>query len=94
MLHDLEREEKELCIRLINVRKKIMVEKLRLVKEKYGISVGSTVFDIKGKEHKVADIDVSILYGKPWVKGNPKLKNGTFGIATRNLYSEWKAVTE
>tara|TARA_R110000868_G_scaffold92457_6_gene256632 strand:- start:3596 stop:3877 length:282 start_codon:yes stop_codon:yes gene_type:complete len=45
-----------------------------------------------GVEHRVTEVIPS--YSKVWVKGNPKKKDGTWGIAVRALYSDWQLVSQ
>ncbi len=66
--------------------------RVALVKENFGIAPGVIVKTRKG-EFRVVDIDFRCWWGpdeKPWATGNPKRKNGTFGTAIRNLYSDWE----
>lgn len=91
MLKELEQQEKEILEQLQVVRKAIHEEKLRLTEQQFGVRVGSIVKDRKGVEHKVTKVNPS--YGKPWLEGNPKKKDGTFGIAQRNIYSDWDLVS-
>jgi hypothetical protein len=92
MLKALEQQEKELIECLNVVRKEINEEKLRLAEQEYGVRVGSIVKDSKGVEHKV--IFVNVRYGdKPWLEGNPKKKDGKFGTARRNIYTDWSLVS-
>lgn len=54
-----------------------------------GVSVGQIVMH-NGKEHRVTEIDASWARAKPWLYGNPKKADGTFGTARRSLYSDWE----
>jgi hypothetical protein len=74
---------------LSSVRRKIRVEKLRIVEETYGIRVGSVVV-VKGADYRVTKVDVRWGRDKPWLEGNPRKKDGTFGSRKRNLYSDWE----
>ena len=92
MLKKLELQEKELCERLSVVRDAINKEKLRLAEQEFGVKVGSIVKDSKGIEHQVTLV-VATYSGKPWLEGNPKKKDGTFGTARRNIFSGWTLVS-
>jgi len=93
MLKELEQQEKDLLAKLNAVRESITEEKTRLAEHKFGVRVGSIVKDRKGIEHKVTQVDTRYYDGSPWLVGNPKKKDGTFGIAQRNLYSCWTLLT-
>jgi hypothetical protein len=71
--------------------------RLEWAKKKYGVEVGTVVIAThgarKGEEVRVTDLDVS-WQTKPWVLGNPKKKNGEWGIAVRYLYDQWRVKEE
>src|ERR1700690_1555977 len=46
----------------------------------------------QGQLYKVTGIDTNFSLENPWLVGNPQRKDGTWGIAERNLYSEWERV--
>ena len=92
MLEQLEAQEKDLLAKLNAVRKSITEEKTRLAEHEFGVRVGSIVKDHKGVEYKVTQVDTR-YGGSPWLVGNPKKKDGTFGIAQRKLYSGWTLLT-
>lgn len=53
------------------------------------VKVGDVVI-YKGNEYLVTSVDPK--WGdtvKPWLTGNPRKADGTFGKAVRNLYSNW-----
>lgn len=57
-----------------------------------GIVLGQIVM-YKGIEHKVVEIDASWHDMKlPWLKGNARKKDGTFGIKVVHMYSDWKVI--
>jgi hypothetical protein len=87
-LEQLVKRAEGLANELSELRKEIAEEKLRIVKETYGIDVGSVVTH-KGQEYRIAEIQPG-QYGKPWLYGNPRKKDGTFGTAVRNLFSDWE----
>ena len=91
MLKELERQENELLTRLGKVRELITKEKLRISEQQFGVRIGSIVKTRQGIEHKVTEVNVN-FGGKPWIEGNPKKKDGTFGTARRNLCSDWTLV--
>lgn len=88
MLGYLQIKEKELAAKLRDIREEIKAEKIKLATSKYGVAIGSVVLDKGGDEYRVVAIDAN--WDKPWLIGNPKKKSGVFGIAKRNLYSEWE----
>ena len=56
----------------------------------YGLHVGSIVIH-NGVQYLVRDIE-RLFWTRPWVIGSPMKKDGTFGIARRNLFSDWEVV--
>lgn len=87
ILKKLQEQEAELLLSLTNVRIAINAEKLRLAENKFGVKIGSIV-TWKGNEYRVTDIKDG--YRKPWLLGNPKKKDGAFGISIRHLYNNWE----
>jgi len=79
-----ERLKKELR----RAQERLLVLKKDLAKRDFGVEVGSVV-NYKGIEHRVTDVDPR-WRGKPWLSGNPRKKNGEFGVAIRHLYSDWE----
>jgi len=81
---------------LKEINNKILETRLAIAFERYGIKIGSivasTAINTKGILHRVTRVDVSWYRDKPWVVGNPKRKDGTFGTTNRNLYNEWELV--
>ena len=91
MLKELEAQEKALQEQLRNIRQEIETVKLQEVEAEFGVKVGSIVL-YKGVEHKVVAVSPMSWGGSPWLSGNPKKKDGSFGTAARNLYSNWTLV--
>lgn len=54
-----------------------------------GETVRSTGAQYKGHLFRVCQIRPQ-TWGRVWVIGNPRLKDGTFGKAERHLYSDWE----
>lgn len=92
LLKKLEEERRVLKSKLYEINQKIEAEKIRLAEEKYGLCIGCVVKSHDGKEYKVTEITTS--WDKPWVVGNPRKKDGTFGIAKRNVYGSWEVITD
>jgi hypothetical protein len=46
----------------------------------------------KGVEYRVTRVTVSSWQRKPWLKGVAKKKNGEWGAAERQLFSDWEKV--
>jgi hypothetical protein len=88
LLKELNKKQNELEEKLVSVRKEIHEEKLRISENRFGVRVGSIVSNNKGVEFLVTQVDTR-WSGKPWLKGNQKKKDGTFGTASRNIYSDW-----
>lgn len=88
-LAELERERELLELRLNELNQQIRSAKLAEVQLAYGVCIGCIVKNSVGVEHKVTEIK-TWMDGKPWVSGNPRKKDGTFGTAHRNLYSDWE----
>lgn len=55
--------------------------------EATGISVGDIVTS-RGSKFRVTKIEPS--FDKAWLSGNPLRKDGSYGTAVRNLYSDWE----
>ena len=91
-LAELKLQEEELSSKLNEVRREITKEKLRLAEQEFGVRIGSVVKDKKGIEYKVTCVKTNFS-GKPWLEGNPKKKDGTFGIAHRNIYGNWTLIS-
>ena len=87
MLTELKAKKESLQAQLIEVNEQIRIEQEEIVFEKYGVRVGSIVRNDNGKEYRVTKIEA--CWDIPWLYGNPKKKNGIFGIAVRSLYSNW-----
>ena len=92
-IKDAEAREHDLCEELNAVRKDIEKLKQALAYRNYNVTVGSIVF--VGKDvFKVVEIRPCYFGKKPWCKGNPKRKDGTFGTAIRNLCADWELSPE
>lgn len=65
---------------------------LRGIELKHGIKIGSIV-SYRGTEHRVTAIDTEWGVDKPWLTGNPKKKDGTWGATRRKLFSRWEKVS-
>lgn len=62
----------------------------QLAELKFGVKVGSIVIK-DGVKHRVTHVKPSWC-DKPWVRGNPMKKDGTYGTADRSLYTYWELV--
>lgn len=51
------------------------------------VKIGDVV-KYRGVEHRVTAINPGFC--KEWLSGNPRKKNGEWGTAVRNLYSDWE----
>jgi hypothetical protein len=68
-------------------------ERLRVAQiEESGVVIGQIVIS-KGAEYRVCEINARWA-DKPWLKGNPRKADGTFGKAQRALYGDWIAQSE
>ncbi len=88
-LTDLINEREELKAKLGRVNSEISSLQLHLVEEKWHVAVGTIVGNHKGKEYRIRVIQPHGI-NKPWVKGNPRRKDGTFGTALHHLYDNWQ----
>lgn len=61
---------------------------IKKVEVEHGITIGTVVISRDGVEHRVTSISAS--WGMPWLMGNPRKKDGTWGTAERHLYGDWK----
>ncbi len=64
----------------------------RQVELVHGVSVGTVVL-YDGVEYRVAAVEINdysdyVKY-KPWVRGNIKRKDGSWGTGERNLFANW-----
>jgi hypothetical protein len=88
----LKKERKTLEQQCDAARQKELAMMRELAESKFGAVLGAVVTNRKGDEFRICRVDVVTWYGdRPWVKGNPKREDGTFGKAIRNLYSDWTA---
>ena len=92
-LVDLLYQEEQLRNKLSKVTVAIREEQLLEAKNKYGVEIGAIVKDRSGKEYRITKVDVRSWDGFPWLEGNPRKKDGTFGKARRCLYNSWEVVS-
>ena len=78
-------EEKRLAAKLQDVRAQINA--IRIYRT--GIAVGDLVQSSRYGVCRVTHIEPS-TWRKPWLRGNPKIKDGSFGKLERNLYTDWE----
>jgi hypothetical protein len=84
-LDQLKAEEKRLSAEILAVQKRIH----DLQCEAAGVKVGDVV-EYKGVQHRVTTVDTHWGFGnKPWVKGNPKRKDGSWGERVVHMYTYW-----
>lgn len=95
MIEETKSEISSTSSHLENLRRTLMVQKIKFAKAKFGIEVGSVVKPT-GKRwtglFRVSQI-MSQDYGKerkPWVMGNPLRKDGEFGKKEVHLFSDWE----
>lgn len=70
----------------------ICAQEAKIAEIRYGVKVGSIIRDRKGKEHRVIRVDGRWASGRPWLEGNPRKKDGSFGVAVRHIYGDWQLV--
>lgn len=62
--------------------------------ERCGVAIGdiveSTHWRNAGTRFRVCEIDVR--FSSTWVKGNPALKSGGWGVSARQLFNDWVKV--
>ena len=97
-LRRLELEEKDLILRLENVRRAWKKWKRELNYREYGVKPGVIVVSTGGKNkgvrYRVTSVEASIWKSKPWLKGNKQLKSGKFGTGQYNLFESWEVDDE
>ena len=91
-LVDLLYQEEQLRNKLSKVTAAIREEQLLEAKNKYGVEIGGIVKDRKGKEYCITKVDVQSWGSPPWLEGNPRKKDGTFGTAHRLLFNGWEVI--
>ena len=88
LLRQLHLEAENIRLALRDIHKRIKVEESRICFEKYHVRINSIVKSPKGKEYKITKIDAHWI-GLPWLYGNSRKKDGTFGIVVHSLYKDW-----
>ena len=82
--------EREQNNKLGETVRQIKAERDRIAFNRYGVSIGSVVLR-DGVEFRVTKVDTR--WGdKPWLEGNQKRKDGTFGNSRRHIYGNWELV--
>lgn len=85
-IKDLEAKVNQLESQLMDAETKLRKAKLAAA----SVQVGDVVVSRRWGLVRVTRVDVS--WDTPWVRGNPKKKDGTFGKVERALYSDWELV--
>lgn len=85
-IKELEACERSLREELADVRKRLHDAKVA----ESGVAVGDIVRRKDGVIGRVCRVDAT--FTTAWVTVNPKKKDGTFGIAERNWFSDWARV--
>jgi len=80
-------EIKRLSDLLASEREGILAADREIARLRHGVEKGSIV-QYRGALYRVTGVTGG--YGKPWATGNPKRKDGSWGTAERNLYSDWE----
>lgn len=91
LIDELKTQKEHLEVEIRRIENRIRNEQLRLCYSEYGITFGSIVKTIDGKEYKITEIDAR-WSGDPTLKGNPKKKDGTFGKAEQYVYGRWELI--
>lgn len=94
-LKELEQQIDAMREAMSELETRIEAERVRIATETFGVRVGSIV-RYKGRDFKVQEVEPCFLgdpsKSKPWVTGNPRKKDGSFGSQSRHLYSDWELV--
>ncbi|VVE07431.1 hypothetical protein [Pandoraea sputorum] len=88
------KHEMALMSQIANLRQSLRAKEQELREErirKCGVNIGDIVL-YRGEEFRVAGIDVTEY--RMWLIGNPRKKNGEFGNAVRNLYTDWTLASQ
>lgn len=90
-LKHLEAAEARLNTKLGHMQDAIYALKLKLCTVQIGSIVVNTRTNVK---HRIVEVDVSWddWRTKPWLRGVPMRKDGTYGTAKRSLFDHWKPV--
>ena len=83
--------EDEILAMLASVREAIEAERLRLLTEQYGITIGSLV-SYRGSVYKVCRIESIDVNDRPWLGGRKRLKGGSFAAKANNLFDDWEII--
>lgn len=71
----------------------IAAERASLIFQKYGVKVGSIVRNPENdRTYRVTWVTVACWPCRPTLYGSPQRKDGTFGVAERNLFGSWELV--
>ena len=87
----LEAKAEQLKDELGKVQTELAALRLKEIEKKFGVKVGSIVKRC-GDEYRVTEIQTD-YYGKPWLQGKQKKKNGAFGKRECHLYQNWELVS-
>ena len=90
-IEQLKAEEEKAVEALRDIRALVREEELDICFKTHGLRIGTIVKDNKGKEYKVTQLE-SLNWGKPWVNGNLKKKDGTWGKNNNHIYGEWTVI--
>jgi hypothetical protein len=93
-IEELKLKEKEAMTALSVVRSDIRAYWLSKHKEDFGVEPGVIVLTRDNKKAIVDSVEAKEAYRKPWLQGRVEKKDGSFGKAVRNLYSDWKVIKE
>ena len=92
-LEELQTEDRRLRKLVSDIDLEMTKENLKLIKDEWGVEVGSIVRDDKLGECKVFEVRSLSNWGRPWVYANPRRKDGSWSKNKRTLYGDWELVT-
>ena len=92
-LQQLKHKRADILSDLAQIKRDIQAEEEVIVLKEYKVKIGSVV-EYEGKEYQVTNINTFSWEGTPpWLKGYMRKKDGNFGIAERNLFSDWTVIS-
>jgi len=90
MLSPLEEKALTTARELQNIQSQINSDRLAYIRATYGIAFGSVVTGYDKNQYLVSAIQPN--EGKPFIKGKPVTKQGTFSKVNRYLGDRWNAL--
>ena len=82
--------------RILRTEREIASTTVDLAKEQYGVEEGTVVVGKNGLEGRVCVIEAQSFIdplAKPWIRVNPRKKDGTWSKQVRHVYGDWEVAS-